>query len=86
MIWPQPPARDLEFAHRLVLDGDAEEIWRCRLYRWPDGSARSVRDVDVYGNQLDAVTSGAEEVILLWLVQQARDFMGSATTEPVGRG
>ena len=56
-----------------------------RLYRWPDGSARLVRDVETYGEQLDMVTADAEEVILLRLVQRAREVAELAVAEPVGR-
>jgi hypothetical protein len=83
---PDLDPTDAEFMRRLVLEADPEKLWRCRLYLWPDGSARLVRDVEVYGKQLDADTAGAEEVILLRLVQQARDAVELPTTEPAGRG
>ncbi len=52
-----------------------------------DARARSERDRDYLdGKQLDADTAGAEEVILLRLVQQARDAVELPTTEPAGRG
>ncbi len=39
---PDLDTTDAEFMRRLVLEADPEKLWRCRLYRWADGSARLV--------------------------------------------
>ena len=74
---------DLEFIRLLLLEGDPEKLWHCRVYRYDDGRTYFYRDVGLHTGQ--ELHRDATEHTLLGMVQEARQAVRLALPEPVGR-